>query len=40
MALIKEEDRLKFFGEGTGIKRTDLPTFMEKVRAADAVLGK
>ena len=41
MALTKEEeDRLKFSGEGTGIKRTGPPTFMETVRAADAALGK
>ncbi len=41
MALTKEEeDRLKFSGEGTGIKRTGPPTFMETVRAGDAALGK
>ena len=41
MTLTKEEeDRLKFSGEGTGIKRTGPPTFMETVRAADAALGK
>ena len=41
MALTKEEeDRLKFSGEGTGIKRTGPSTFMETIRAADAALGK
>lgn len=41
MALTREEeDRLKFSGEGTGIKRTGPPTFMETIRAADAALGK
>ena len=41
MTLTKEEeDRLKFSGEGTEIKRTGPPTFMETVRAADAALGK
>ena len=41
MALTREEeDRKKFSGEGTGIKRTGPPSFMDTVRAADRKLGQ